>query len=604
MKLPGTRPRFTAQSVLRLVCVLSFAWALWLMVAGGVDWLVFGVRIRSTDPIDPLFIGLAALATLTFLRWRARRLAERAIHGVVPWSTRIRSALPIAGILAVAAVTRFWAIGFGLPNPNCRPDEGAVAAVAGYIYSGHLVAGVYNYPSFFMIAIATAMWIVTRRVPALLGRFGVHPSIGSINTLLERITARLLSAAAGVATVWVLFRTATRLFDRQIALASAALLALAFLHVRDSHFGVTDIPMTFMIVLAFSRIVRLWESGAWRDLIVAGIVSGVAMATKYNALLLIVPASWAIVSGSGGHSPGHRVLRVVAFGGLMLAAFLVVCPGAIFDHQRFIADVMHESRHLAEGHGVDLGRGWIYHLTTTLRYGVGIPMLIAAAAGASMLLYRTPRKGILIAAFPATYYALSGSGLTVFARYMLPMIPFLCLTAGYAVCEVASAAATYVRRPHWASALATIGVLGVLWPSARSVVQFDRLLQRPDSRLVARQWIEARFPAGTTIAQLGPEGSYVFHNEPQEIQYRTVTSVEAGTEPRVVIVPSSPLLRDAPAVEEMSVLERNYDLVLSLNVAEDVPANVYDRQDEFYLPIAGFKGIERPGPNFRVYVRR
>src|SRR5262249_21249853 len=171
-----------------------------------------------------------------------------------------------------------------------------------------------------------------------------------------------------------------------------------------------------------------------------------------------------------------------------------------------------------------------------------------------------PRKGMLIVAFPAAYYALSGSGLTVFARYMLPMIPFLCLMAGYAVCEAAGAAAAYFGRPHWASALATIGVLGVLWPSARSVVEFDRLLQRPDSRLIARQWIEARFPPGTTIAQLGPEGSYVFHNEPQEIQYQTVKSVEAGARPRVVIVPSSPLLRDAPAVEEMSVLEQSYDL--------------------------------------------
>jgi hypothetical protein len=37
----------------------------------------------------------------------------------------------------------------------------------------------------------------------------------------------------------------------------AALLAVAFLHVRDSHFGVTDVPMTFMILLAFAAIVSL-----------------------------------------------------------------------------------------------------------------------------------------------------------------------------------------------------------------------------------------------------------------------------------------------------------------------------------------------------------
>jgi hypothetical protein len=39
-------------------------------------------------------------------------------------------------------------------------------------------------------------------------------------------------------------------------------------------------------------------------------------------------------------------------------------------------------------------------------------------------------------------------------------------------------------------------------------------------------------------------------------------------------------------------------------VSEDDRANVYDRQDEFFVPLGGFHGIERPGPNLRVYVRR
>ena len=39
--------------------------------------------------------------------------------------------------------------------------------------------------------------------------------------------------------------------------------------------------------------------------------------------------------------------------------------------------------------------------------------------------------------------------------------------------------------------------------------------------------------------------------------------------------------------------------------AQDLSATdaVYDWQDEFYLPLAGFGGIERPGPNLTIYVR-
>jgi len=33
-------------------------------------------------------------------------------------------------------------------------------------------------------------------------------------------------------------------------------------------------------------------------------------------------------------------------------------------------------------------------------------------------------------------------------------------------------------------------------------------------------------------------------------------------------------------------------------------AGIYDRQDAFFLPIAGFRDVERPGPDVRIYRRR
>ena len=82
------------------------------------------------------------------------------------------------------------------------------------------------------------------------------------------------------------------------ALAAAALLSLAFLHVRDSHFGVTDVPMTFLVLVAFLFIVRLSESGETRDLIAAGVAAGLATSTKYNAALIALPALLVIFTDS------------------------------------------------------------------------------------------------------------------------------------------------------------------------------------------------------------------------------------------------------------------------------------------------------------------
>ena len=444
----------------------------------------------------------------------------------------------LAAILAVAALVRLWGINFGLPHPNCRPDEGAIAAIASGMYHGDLNPHVFNYPALFMLSVA-AVLLVLHAIGALAQYLPTGWSLDVAATTTTYRVARFLSAAAGIASVLILFRIGQRLFGRTAALAAAALLALAFLHVRDSHFGVTDVPMTFMVLVAFLFCVRLSESGATRDLIAAGVTAGLATSTKYNAALVALPALLAIFIVPAGMRPpiDARLRRAALFVSLMVAAFLLTSPYSVLDFRRFLADVTFESRHLSEGHGAILGRGWSHHLTSTLRYGVGVPILSAGVLGILLALWRDPRKGALVAVFPVSYYVLLGSGHTVFARYMLPIVPFLCLAAGYAVTEAARWLAARMRRPHLAPIVVTAGVVGLLWPSAQSVVTFDRLIARTDSRVLARQWVERRFPPGTRIAQLGVRAGHVFLQDNNEVTYvnvlfrRSIARPETGDRP-------------------------------------------------------------------------
>ena len=164
-------------------------------------------------------------------------------------------------------MARLCGINFGLPHLNTRPDEGGIAAIVGGIYHGHFNPGTFNYPALFMLTIAATMRMLDAG-GRLLQYLGVD-SLEITATTSYRI-ARYLSASAGIASVLLIFRIGSRLFGRTTALAAAALLSLAFLHVRDSHFGVTDVPMTFMVLVAFLFIVRLSESGATKDLIAGG----------------------------------------------------------------------------------------------------------------------------------------------------------------------------------------------------------------------------------------------------------------------------------------------------------------------------------------------
>ena len=475
------------------------------------------------------------------------------------------------------------------------------------MYYGDLNPHSFSYPALFPLVVAAALrgLDVSLRV---LQYLGIPWSAGMTATKTTYMVARLLSAAAGVASVWVSFRIAQRLFDRNTALAAAALLALAFLHVRDSHFGVTDIPMTFMVLVAFLFIVRLSESGATKDLIAAGVMAGLATSTKYNAALVCLPAFLAIFADpfAARQSLETRWRRAALFASLMVAAFMLTSPYSVLDFQRFLADVTFESRHLAEGHGVILGRGWRYHITSSFRFGLGIPILSAGALGLLWLFWSNPRRGALVGLFPLSYYLVLGSGYTVFARYMLPVVPFLCLTAAYAVTEASGWLAARMHRTSWAPVMATLGVVGLLWPPVVSVVKFDRLIARTDNRLLARRWIEERFPPGTTLAQIGTEPGHVFQNDPNEVRYVSVRLFPRGRiEPDVVVVQSSPIMRRQPDMVRIGqILAAAYDLRFAHDVTVGDPGNIYDWQDEFYLPLTSFKGIERPGPNLKVYVRR
>lgn len=512
-------------------------------------------------------------------------------------------------VLPVAAVSRLWAIDFCLPHPHCRPDEDAISAIAGAFRAGHFEPEAFNYPALFMLAVAGVLRVApyVERLLHKLMPFHFGAVLDGLSwTVKNYMAARILSAAAGIASAWVVFRIALRLFDRTAAVAAASLLALAFLHVRDSHFGVTDVPMAFMVLVAFLCAVRLSQSGSRRDVVIAGVAAGLAAGTKYNGALVGLPVAFAVWISPSGKTIAARVVDMAIAAAITIATFLSTSPYTLIDFDRFWADFESDAAHLAGGHGVILGRGWIYHAETTLHYGIGLPMLVAAVAGLLLLMYRDARKGVLVGLFPVTYYALLGSGYTVFTRHMIPVVPFACLTAGYFASECAAWIAARARRPEWRAAVTAAAVVLLLWPSAVSVVKFDELLARDDSRLIVRRWIEQHFPGRTTISEISPDGGLVFlPYEGTSIPYTlSLDLTRKGPRPEIVIVQSSPLRPPPDNMPEVkAVLDTDYSLAFSEHVVTTNPANVYDLQDEFFLPLTGFRNIGRPGPNLDVYLR-
>lgn len=204
-------------------------------------------------------------------------------HGFTT-SARERSAL--AALLALALVLRLWGIGFGLPHLEARPDELEVVGRAIRLLSGDLNPHFFHYPSlyFYTLGLLYALWGAASMVlggswAELLREAAVDPG-GFI------LVGRYVSAIAGVATVCVVYRIGKRVQGAPAGLMAAGFMAVAHLHVRDSHFATTDVTLTLFLAAAVLHLIDVAEQGTLRSYIWAGAFTGLAVSTKYVGLVL------------------------------------------------------------------------------------------------------------------------------------------------------------------------------------------------------------------------------------------------------------------------------------------------------------------------------
>lgn len=544
--------------------------------------------------------------------------------------------LALGAILLLAVAVRFWGIGFGLPHTQARPDETQIIDVNLKLLSGNLKPDFFDYPWLYMW-VTTALELCYFAVGYLAGWFG------SIADLVRDwphhwepwfLINRGLSATLGTLTILVVYSTGRRLWDERTGLVAAFFMALAFIHVRDSHFGSTDAMMTFFIMLSTMWLVDGHLTGSRRSFVLAGVMGGLATATKYNAGVIMFPVLVSqivqvVESRRTGEKPAFDG-RMFWFGIPCAAAFLVGVPFLIFDFTDFQAAMVLLDASMRSGTGTisdSLGNGWWHHLRYSLYHGVGPLLLVASIAGAPFMYRQRKGLAVVLLTFPVIYFIVIGSVRNLFFRYAIPIVPFLCLLAAWAVVEVArrptrsrgpfrlrqgsgGQAAPRDQASTWLLAAA------VMVAPAVNVIQFDYLAAQTDNRVVVSRWFDANVPAGASIAQSGSTYGYVQFTRDRFVPWlwenRQFVTADPVTRVRRPVAgnPDFILLQDSPLPnvtqpEIRAYLAKGY-LPVSKFTALDLDLKrerVYDLQDAFFIPFANFhiSGITRPGPNFTLY---
>src|SRR5262245_55250316 len=240
-------------------------------------------------------------------------------------------------ILLVGAILRFVPIWFGLPFDRARPDEETSIGHAVAVLAGDPNPHFFDWPSltFYLFAAAFA---VASRIHRLLG---LDPTL-TVNE--QFLVARGVVAFAGTVTIGVVFALTRTVAGRATALVAAFFLAVATLHVRESHFAMTDVLMTLFVTTALALLVRALKarSDTWsatRLFVAAGLAGGLAASTKYSGAAIaaaFAAAQYVWARDADAVAPPTRAWTPsLALAAAFACGFVVMTPYAVLDYRSF-----------------------------------------------------------------------------------------------------------------------------------------------------------------------------------------------------------------------------------------------------------------------------
>ena len=550
------------------------------------------------------------------------------------WSDpRVRVSVALAGLVLLGALVRFWGLWYGLPHPLARPDEELVVGHSMALSLGgiddedafpypHLVylvdpvrgrpirsmaAFAYPYPDlvYIMNAGVLGAW---RKIAVWSGTFG------STDEFIEHLAlrrpdlpykfCRAVGALAGVATVLAAFAAAFWAYRRHsVALIAALLIAVNFLHARDSHYATVDVPMTLMLTLALAFALKAAESQTRRDVLISAAFAGLAASAKFNGAVIVastvVAAARRFFDPSSARGRWRILWTLTLAAAVMIGVFAITSPWCIQFAKTVHLGLRTQRRVLFGTEGAAAGLTFV---SWTLPGAFGWPAYVAAIAGLARALWKRRIQDLVILAYFIPAFASMALITWVLPRYPIPLLPALALFAAEA-----TGALLPRLRPAWIAVL----LLALAGPPLVRIIEYDRLASRPDTRLLAEDWLRANIEPKARIAVCRGYGAPRVNADdrtPPAFDRREVIPCDVTalkkTEPRYVITHAHPAIAYfAPSNAARQWLETSARPVATFSpfrAGRETTACFYPG-DAFYLPYCGFGALERGGPVITIW---
>ena len=412
----------------------------------------------------------------------------------------------LAAILALALIARVVGIRYGLPWLFYFHDEPQVVLRALRFGTGDLNPHFFIWPATPLLYLAFASYIGLFVAGRVLGWWS--GKAGFAAAYFEDPTAfyllpRLESVAFGLWGVWLANGLGSAAYGAPVGIAAALGLAINAVAAHYAHLAHPVTAMTAFTLLGLWAAVKLAEDGGTRELALGALALGCGTATQYHAGLLALPLGTALLLRAAREPRAAIgwIARGIAMGAGGVAIFLVLVPFAALDFAGFRADLLFITAKTAGslgGHAAARGAlaGIANFVLTCVVPGLGVPLALAAAAGAAWALWRRTRADLVLLAFAAGYLLLAGRATSINDRYAIPLVVPALLFPARLAWDLAGGFASRPRLRAWAPA-ALIALLSL--PVALELVETDVTMTRGDTRVQALGWFQREVPPHSRV---------------------------------------------------------------------------------------------------------
>jgi len=415
--------------------------------------------------------------------------------------------LVLLGLIVLGLLARVWGISYGLPYLY-HPDEPVGLRIALHIFkTGDLNPRFFGYGSLFFYLNALA-YLPYYLIGQLLGLFHTPANIPNLQMLQmgvgqtlmpsQVILGRLLSVLEGIACIPVAYWLGKHLSHRNTGLLAAGLVAISAPLVLHSQFVTPNILTTLWVLIALAAFSQLTPQSRWPSYVWAGLALGCAIASKYNAGMLLGAYLVTCLMLYGRSAPRMWVIYLVP--AVAVLTFIAVTPYSMFDFSQFIADTQfHLEYYSTASHPGMEGHTVAFYLSYLLR--AEGPIVFLSVLPLVRYLRQRNRVGLILASF-AVPYTIYVSTLNIRNdRTILIVLPiFLILSADYLVVlkhwATNSPKLRLKRVANWGLTIFVAGsILYLGWQTVKQNIQQTT----PDAREYARQWIDTNLPTDLRI---------------------------------------------------------------------------------------------------------